>query len=285
MSTDPFEELDNYDDDVGLTSEDKKHAKNDQAEWFKGEKGTTYRVSLVYFHPLEIAAARSFKKNNPNATREELVAAATKVLASKAEKLGKSVDQLTEVDKLDISNVRFKKVSAHYKEGVGYCVSRLGLDGPEGDVAWKMMGDVKSYFTTVLLIYPTNKEGEVIKEQLAHAWTVKPWRIGKKVYGRLLQVAEGLKSNDLSIANQDLSLKCTNTDFQNFEIDGAGKALWRQNDKFAGLVLEKAIKLYDKLVPFREISTADLRIKLGLNSGNTGEDVSTDDYGDLLANV
>lgn len=283
-------DLADYEDDVSLDPEDKKEAKpTNQIEWFKGEKGVTYRAALVYFHPLDIAAVKAALKEKPELDREGRVKVAQAALAKRAEELGKAVDQLAEHEKLHLNGVRFKKILAHYKEGVGYAISRLGQDGPEADEAWKMMGDQKKYFTTVLLVYPTNRQGDIDRDRLANGWYVKPWRFANKVYSRLHQVAESLRSNSLSISNQDLSLKCTNAEYQNFDIDGYGAALWRKNPKFQGMVLEKAVALYDKLVPFREISSADLRLKLGLTSGGGDgsgvSDVSDDEFGDLLGGV
>jgi hypothetical protein len=280
-------ELDtSYDDDVGLGAEDKKHARSNQLEWFKGEKNRIYRVSLVYFNPLKDAVARAVKKKNPAATKEEIIAAIQSVYTKKAESLSKSVDQLTEGDKLDLNNVRFKKIEAHYKEGVGYVVSRLGKDGSEADSVWKTLGDLKTYFTTCLVVYPTTLNGEVIKDQLTTNWTVIPWRFSNKVFRRLHDVADSLRSNELNICMQDLTLKCTNSDFQNFDIDGAGKALWRMNEKFSAKVLEQACPIYEKLQPFRELSTADLKLKLGITDGG-GTDTSMDggDFGSLIDQV
>ena len=278
-------DLESYDDDVGLGAEDKKHARSNQLEWFKGEKGRTYRASLVYFNPLEASVAKAVKKKNPQATKDEVLAAIQGVIAKKAESVGKTVEQLTPGDKLDLANVRFKKIEAHYKEGVGYVVSRLGKDGSEADSVWKTLGDVKTYFTTVLILYPTDRDGNPQKEQLTTNWTVIPWRFSNKVFRRLHEVAESLRSNDLNICMQDLSLKCTNSDFQNFDIDGAGKALWRVSDKFQAKVLEKALPIYEKLVPFRELSTADLKIKLGISDGG-GADTSIDEsFGGLMDQV
>ncbi len=286
MSED-FENYESFEDDVGLGAEDKKHAKSNQVDWFKGEKGRTYRVALVYFHPLEANIYAALKKANPNVSKAEVAEKIKAALAKRAADLGKAVDQLAPHDKLDTSNVRFKKIVANYKEGVGFVLSRLGKDGPDADVVWKTMGEPKSYFTTVLLIYPTNREGELIKEQLGSGWTVMPWRFGTKVYGTFHARSSSLRENNLSIASQDLTLKCTNTEFQNFDIDTAGPALWTKNPGFAAKVLGKAHGLYEKLVPFREMSTADLKIKLGLGGGSAATEagVSDDDFNGLLDQV
>ena len=283
MSDDVFGDYD-FEDDVSLEPEDKKHAATDRQDWFKGEKGNTYRAAIVYFHPIDIAVMKAAKKKNPEIEREPLLEIGKKTLAKRAEERGKAADQLADHEKLDLRRIQFRKFMAYYKDGVGYVVSRLGKDGKDADKIWVMMGDERKYFTTLLLIYPTTREGEIDKDRLSRGWVIKPWRFSSKVYGRLHQVASGLRSNNLSIATQDLSLKCTNTDFQNFEIDGAGRGMWLKSDKFRDKVLEAAVKLYKELNPFRELSTADLKNKLGLG-GEVGEDVSDDDFDDILENV
>lgn len=295
--SDPFDfesEL-NDNDNVGLDAEDRKHVRGKREEWFKGEKGVTYRVSLVYFYPLELAGAMALKRKHekegkPAPTREQMVEIANKLLTKRAEELSKASDQLQSHEKLDLSTIRFKRIKGLYKEGLGYVVDRRGKDGPEADEVWKSLGDPKNYFCTVLLVYPTNREGEIQKDQLANLWNVKPWRASSKSYESLIDKSESLKAQeikDLSIANQDLTLKCTNTDFQNFDIEPVGKALWRKEPRFQAKVLEKAVALYEKLTPFRELSTADLRIKLGMSSASasSGTDVGTDEFAGLLEGV
>jgi hypothetical protein len=277
--------------DVGLGSEDKKHARSNQLEWFKGEKGRVYKIAFLYFNPLDASIVKAMQaraaKEGKKVTKEEAIETINKALAKRAELVGKPVDELAEWEKLDTSNVRFKKLEAHYKEGVGYTLSRLGKDGPEADQVWKTMGDLKTYFTTVLLIYPSNREGELIKEELATGCKVVPWRLSGKTYETLHQRAESLRQNSLSIASQDLLLKCTNQEFHNFDIDAAGPAIWSKNQKFSSAILGKAYGLYEKLTPFREMSTADLKIKLGISTGSAGsnETVSDDDFNGLLDSV
>jgi hypothetical protein len=228
------------------------------------------------------------RKEGKELVKADVVEMINKQYAKRAEQLGKTVDELAPYDKLDTSNVRFKKVEAHYKEGVGFVLSRLGKDGAEADQVWKVMGEVKTYFTTILLIYPTNREGELIKETLATDYKIVPWRFSGKMYETLHGRADALRQNSLSIASQDLTLKCTNTDFQNFDADAAGPAIWSKNGKFASTVLGKAYGLYEKLVPFREMSTADLRIKLGIGGGSSGSGdagVTDDDFNGLLDSV
>lgn len=289
MSDDPFADIEDFDDDVGLDEEDKKHAASSNLqEWFKGEKGRTYRIALLYYWPIEasvvIRARKAAKAADKELSKDQAIELVKKALAQRAEKLGKAEDQLTDIDKLDIDHARFKKIKAHYKEGVGYALSRLGLDGPDGDKVWQMMGDLKKYFTTVALIYPCQPNGKVIKDRLAVDWKLLPWRCHSGIYREILDEAASLRDNSLRIAEQDLKCKCTNSDYQNFDINAAGPAIWRRDPKFQAMILDAAHELYEKLIPFRELSTADLRIKLGMTSDNQGEDVSDIDFEGLLAN-
>lgn len=291
MASDPFNEYENTDDDVGLSDEDKKHAKTNRQDWFKGEKGRTYRAALVYFHPVDVKLARTaLKKAKTDGTkmsREEVQKVAQSALAKRAKDMGKEPDQLEPWEALYLEETRFKKLDAHYKEGLGYVNSRLGKDGEDADRVWKSLPEPKRYFVTCLLLYPTNNEGEIDKETLTKNWKVRPWRIGSTVWERIFNINKSLESNDLTIGSQDLKMTCTNSEYQNWTIDPAGKAIWKQNDKFKLTVLQAAYQLYDKLDPFRNMSTADLRIKLGMESGGSGggEDTSADDVNALLENM
>jgi hypothetical protein len=285
--SDPTNQYD-LEDDVGVDSdEDKKYGQSNRPEWFKGDKGRTYRAALVYFHPVDVtavqAAKTAAKKSGASLSKEDLERIVKEAVAKKAAGLKKGVDELTTVEKLDTTQVKFRKFTAHYKEGLGYVLSRLGRDGADADTAWKTLGDPKNYFSTVVLFYPCDKDGnlpkkdgELDKERIRNDWFVLPWRIGPKVFDLIWAVNKGLRSNELTIADQDLILKCENSEFQNFSVTGSGKATWRRAPELMRRVLEKANPLYEKLIPFREMSTADLKIKLGHSTGNSGEDVSSE---------
>jgi hypothetical protein len=93
-----------------------------------------------------------------------------------------------------------------------------------------------------------------------------------------------LVENGITIASQDLLIECKDTKFQNVTIDALGPAIYRKNPKFQEMVLTKAVELYDKLNPFREMTSSDLRIKLGLGGGGSAS-VGAEDFGDILNNV
>lgn len=289
MSDDIFDIDDT--DDVDLSPQNK--APSNRVDRFKGETGITYRAALMYFHPLStslvLASKRKARKEGTEVDKAAVKKALDAALAKRVEEYEvSSVDELAEWQKLDFRRTQFKKYKSHYKEGVGFVVSRLGKDGEEADKVWGMLGDPRDYYTTVILVYPTDREGNVEKELLLSRSTVKPWRFGRGSFNRLIEVEQKLKNlpggGSASLANMDLSLKCTNDKFQNFDIDFASEAIWTKSKKVRDKFLPKAQALYEKLIDAKEMSTQDLRIKLGVG-GDSGEDVSDDDVDDFLEGV
>jgi hypothetical protein len=266
---------DDYESDLGLDDEDRKAAKSgDDIEWYKGVKGKTDRASIIYFHPVDVAAVMAARKKSPTMSKEDLLKVAKKAIADRAALLQKTPDQLTKRELLDLSQVHFKKFTSHFGgEGIGFVLSRLGKEGAEADEVWKKLDNhtpdskAKTHFSTLLLIYPSNKDGEIDKTQFVE-WAknpvIKPWKFSPKRYDLIWKVNMGLVKNGASIADQDLKLECKDDKFQQIEPQGDGKATWLKVEKLKTIVLDRAIAYYDKLVPAREMTTAQLREKLGL---------------------
>lgn len=277
-----------FEEDVGLDAEGKSLIKP-RDEWLKMQKGQIIRASFAYFHPVDAtavnAAKATAKKEQKQLSKDEVIAVAKKALDDRAKTLSKTVDQLTEADKLDLGSVHFKKMMAHYQEGFGFVVSRLGKDGAEADAVWKRLPEPKLYFATLLFIYPTDREGNIDKEALGRGeWRVMPWRFAKPIYEDIWKMNEGLRENGLSIANQDLQLECKDDKYQKISVSGKGPAIWQKSASFKEKVLTQALTWYPKLVPFREMTTDQLRAKLGLG-GAAVQDVSGGDFQELLDNV
>lgn len=264
--------------DIGLGDEDKGKVGN-KAEWYKGEKGRTDRVALVYFNNIQTSVLRRALKAKPElgGDKEAQKTVVMGAMNKLAEKLGKSLDQLSPADMLDTSEARFKTAAASYKEGVGYVEWPKRLSAEEEKV-WKKLGEKRDYVFTVLLQYPTDREGELDKERLAKNWRVLPWRFAPDKYDVLRKINKGLSESGSTIAGVDLHFACTDTNYQKLTITQAGPCVYLKNEKFRQVVLEKAIGLYDKLT-LRQLTTDELREKLGLGpapsaGGDTGEDFS-----------
>lgn len=295
--SDPFDSSDFGTDesDIGLDDAGKKYLQP-REEWLKMTKGQCLRGAFLYFHTVDknavTVALATAKAKNEKLTKEQLQAIATSALEARATSLSKSVDQLTKPERIDPSEVRMKMFSGSYQQGLGYVLNRLGKDGPEADAVWKKISEPRLYFSTLLILYPTNSQGDITeseKSRITTDWKIIPWRFGKKTYEGIWKLNAGLKSNGMGIQSQDIKLECKDAQYQNIDVSFVGAALWQKNAKFRDLVLAKALPYYEKLIPFREMTTDQLRAKLGMGttSGSSGEaDVSAGvDFGDLLDQV
>ena len=288
-SHNPFDPDYNDDDDVGLDEDSKVF--NDRDNWLKMIKGQNLRVALVYYHPVDLNAASRLRadarRRGETPSAADLRAAAQKALEERAKSLGKSADALTQVDRLDLSEAKFKRMMASYQQGLGFVINRKGKDGPDADAVWSKITEPKQYHTTLLLTYPTDRAGNVDKDRFLTDWNLVPWRFGKRVYEDLWKLNAGLKDNGMGLHSQDIKLECKDAQYQNIAVSFVGPALWQKSDKFRNLVLARAIPMYERLVPFRELTTDQLRAKLGIG-GPAVSDVSAasaGDYADVLDGV
>jgi hypothetical protein len=281
-------EVPDVNEDIGLGDEDKGRIQSNKLDWYKGEKGRTDRIALVYFNNYETIQLRNALKEKPELTTDQQRAIIKKVRSSLAGKLGKSVDQLEPVDLLDLREARFKPASAVYKEGLGYFAYPKGLTAAEEKV-WAKVGDRKDYALTVVLWYPTDREGDVDRDRLSKHWRVLPWRTTPEMYNTFKRMNKGLVADGSSISQVDLNLTCSDTNFQKNTVTQAGTAIYLKNENFKKMVLEKAYTLYSKLTPFRLITTDELREKLGMpgsgGGGNSGADITEEDFTGVLGNV
>lgn len=278
------------DGDIGLGDEDKGRVQTNQIDWYKGEKGRTDRVALLYFNTYDANTLRKLMKQKPDTTDAQKKEAIEKVRAALATKLSKTVDQLDPVDLLDLSEPRFKALDAHYKDGFGFVNSRLGKDGPDADKVWLSLPEKKTYVTSILLMYPTNRDGDLEKERLQRGWQVKPWRFDPGKFDVIRKINKGLVEGGSSVAATDLLLTCTDTGYQKITITQSGPAIYLRNEAFKRVILTKALTFYNKLNPFRELSTEELREKLGMGGGggggaSPGSDISGEDFTNILSNV
>ena len=287
-SHNPFDADYSADDSVSLDGAFVNN--NNRDNWLKMTKGQTLRASFVYFHPVDLNAVskvrEEYSRKGEKAPEDVMRLAARKALESRAASLSKTVDTLTQVDRLDLSEVRFKLCHASFQQGLGFVINRKGKDGPEADMVWNKLPEPKAYYSSLLLIYPTDRAGNIEKDRLTTDWKLMPWRFGNRVYEDLWKLNAGLKDNGMNLATQDLRLECKDQQYQNIAVSFVGPAIWQKSDKFKQMVLNPAIPMYERLIPFREMTTDQLRAKLGLG-GSAVSDVAVpgSDFADVLDGV
>jgi hypothetical protein len=278
-----LEDLPEVDSDIGLGDEDKGKVQSNQLEWYKGEKGRTDRVALVYFNTVDTTIRRRVLQQKPDLTVDQQRTVIVKARAQLAERLGKSVDQLDQVDLLDTTEARFKTVTASFKKEVGY-VAWPKVIPPGEEKIWAKAGERKDYVLTILLWYPTDREGDVDKDRLKH-FRVLPWRFAPEKYDIFRKINKGLLADGSSISQIDLNFSCSDTQYQKISITPAGSAIYTKNPQLKRLVLEKAIAMYQKLNPFKEMTIDELREKLGMPPAGGGSGSSKDFSGEDFSNV
>lgn len=287
MSEEEFN-YDDYSDDVDLSPENRPTS--NRVERFKGETNKTYRVALLYFHPLHVTLRKAMmnKVTREGSTFDPIAFKETvsKALAKRAADLNTDVASLEEWQKLDWSCAQFKKYLSHYHDDVGSVVSRLGKDGPEADKVWRALGEPREYYSTIGLFYPLDSSGNLDAKNIVRDGYVKLWRFSKGTFSALISKNEMLGSYNQSLANSDLKLFCKAGQFQTFDIDPAGGAVWLKSPTVRDKFLPLAHSLYGKLVDARTLSTAEVREKLSLaTSAANGPDIAEDVVEDILQNI
>lgn len=276
-------DYDDYNDDVDLDPANRPPS--NRVERFKGEAGKNYRVALLYFHPLAVTLYK--RMGGPKADKAAVDETLAKALAKRAEAFGKKVEDLQDWEKLDLANAQFKKYITHYHDDVGSVLSRLGKDGAEADKIWRSLPEPRTYYSTIALFYPTDSSGNVDQKNIVRDGFVKLWRFSNGTFRTLISKNDMLKEYKQSLANSDLKLQCKSSQFQTFDIDPAGAAIWIKSEVVRSHFLPLAYGLYDRLVDAKSLSTADLRDKLKMGGGDSGSDVvsSEAEIDDLLGTV
>lgn len=278
------------DNDISASTEDAKKVSTSKTDWYKGEKDKTDALAIVNFSSRDVSFLRSALSKKPDLTEDEkrqVIAAGRKKVA---EALGKDVDQLDPIDLLDLSECRFKAVSGSFKEGIGYVAWPKNMTAEEQKLyVESKVGPRKDYVTTIVVVYPVDDEGEIDMERLTktkegrlvESFKVMPWRMSTDKYHDLVRINKKLTKGQRSLADTDLVVQCTDKVFQKLKIDddASHPSAWRSHPMVKRAVLERALKLQDKLEPFRRMSVEDLKEKLGIataSSSTSDSDVDPD---------
>ena len=251
---------------VGLEEEDVERESRRKNDWFKGSEKRSWLVAITLFDRLEVTAckiairkARQAGEEKPSMDKLKEVAA--EALKKRAATLNKSVDALTDYEKLDLNSPKFFHQKGFYIKDVGYVRPK---DPNDSDPIWRRPDDEKKeYYTTLLLFYPCDVNARIQTSALKDGWEVKRWKATGKSYTNLNDQAEAERAKGRSAGQSDIKLKCVNPQFQGFEATIMGDATYRKSVNFQNLVLQRSIELYDKLDPFRPLSSEELRAKLG----------------------
>jgi hypothetical protein len=127
---------------------------------------------------------------------------------------------------------RFTGCERHYVQGVGYFLHK----GPE--YARVAGGPPKQAVATILIVWPTDKQGRLDKEKFGkgEGWEVKPWVFSAERYDQLRR-----RNEQFPLHEFDLTMACTDSQYQKMDLSPCRESLFTKlaaggNDKAKAIV-------------------------------------------------
>lgn len=237
--------------------EESKLIKTNAVEFFKQTRAKEIsRVSFIAFKKYEdgILAQKTGEKGSALSDEEKLEIL-TKMNGKLAEKLGKDVKDLTEVDRLNISAPRFAFNFTHYKDGVGTikCLSKYEggvLVKPE--VCCDKIGQAEQTIGTVLMQYPLTSDGDIDEDMLrARKYTnIFLYKMSANKFKKVLQTYKDCAKDQRLVIDLKLVLD-GDPKFQKQEISSGSNATWARDQAVDPLlkhwVLDQGLRAWKHL--------------------------------------
>lgn len=261
--------------------DDGKVIKNTNVNTFKQTKpGEKTRVSIVSFKKYSDTVLASKAREKGSAlTDQEKEDFITKIDKKLAEQLGKSVDQLSETDRLDIKSPRFAFAWTHYLEGSGSfkCLSKYeGMNVVRPEACCNKLGDAQQTVGTIIMSYPVNDGLAVDEELLAAKKYVQfmVWKLSSKKFRQVEDAYKDARSDDRFTVDLMVTLD-GDPKFQKQQITAGSNAVWAKgkiDSDTRSWVLDQGLRLW-KSVPGTigfEMKLEKVHEKLGLSNGSSG---------------
>lgn len=277
-----------------------KIVKTQGVEAFKQSRsGEVSRVSIIAFKKFhDVVIAAKTRENGKPLTDKEKAELIEKIDKKLADQLKKSVEDLTEVDRLDIKSPRFSMAMTHFGEGVGtirclgeYTHSGDGVILSKPGLCCRKFGDADQKIGTVIMTYPVDDNGQVDGDLLtAHKYTnFWIWSLNAKKFKRVDSTYRDAREDKKPIIDLKVTLD-GDPKFQRQLIEQGGTAYWAREDTDPALrtwVLEQGLRSW-KYVSNNlgfEISAEKLAEKLGMGGGSRSQSEESPrvaDYGNLF---
>jgi len=182
--------------------------------------------------------------------------------------------------------LRFTGCERHYVQGVGYFLHK----GPE--YAAIAGGPPKQSVATILVVWPTDRKGGLNMEAFksGEGWDVMPWVFSAERYDQLKH-----RNNEFPLTEFDLSLHCTDTQYQKMDISLCRENLFRKlaesgKDKGTAIVdaIQQKVAEIEKTLRAdmaRDLSLDKIREKLGGSSSGPVSGGAAEDVDGLLEDI
>lgn len=213
--------------------EDSNVVKSNDLEMFKqSANAKKHIISIIAFkkHSDKVLAKKHAEARaaGKSLSEAEIADVLAKVDAKLAERLGKPVESLTEVDRLDPTSPRFGVANTHYAEGVGSfrCLSTFsGQNVTKREICCEKYGDPQQQVATIIMTYPG--QGQVDKELLKQQKYVEfyAWRMTGKKFQQINQTYTDARNDEKQVINMRVTLD-GDEKYQKQKIEVQGHATW-----------------------------------------------------------
>jgi hypothetical protein len=201
--------------------------------------GEVSRVSIISFHKrIDVILREKANEKGGPLTDSEKADLIQKVDERIAAQLSKNVADLTEVDRLDVRKPKFAMAFTHYSDGVGTvrCKSkREGANIVKAEMCCDRIGDADQTAATLVIAYPTDKNGEVdielINRNAQKYITVGVWKLGSKKFKKVDSEYKGALEDSKDKVVLDLIVELDgDPKYQKQIIKNPKTALWCRDD-------------------------------------------------------
>jgi hypothetical protein len=176
----------------------------------------------------------------------------------------------------DMSKVGFVAVDRHFIEDNGYILCSKGY-------CCEKFGAPTSTVATIILQYPTNKDGEINKSELADykkTCKVLPWIFSGEKYFDLKR-----RNKNNPLVKHDLEVTCKDPKYQKLDVIPAGEAIWLKNEEFKKFVMVQVANLEPNLEKQlgKKMTADEIKEAFGDHIDNPVQGgQSTENFDDLL---
>ena len=168
----------------------------------------------------------------------------------------------------------FLGAKTHYIEGAGTVVCKSTSDTEAICCTHMYEGNVAKWKVGIpIIVYRLSSDGKTLE-----SYKVVPWIFNDRVYNQLKT-----QHQEWGLDQNDLLLKCTDSQYQSFDISLKKGCIWRKSDKLREECLAEAEKLRKQIKRNlgRDLSMTELKEALGIGEGGAGDAAADMDLGDV----
>lgn len=252
--------MDNHEDGVmEFGFDDAAHIKTSGFEkWKQSKAGQIDRACIVSFNRWHDVVLRNKarEKGSPlsNEEQSEILA---KVDAKIAERLGKKVEELTEVDRLDIKSPKFWNSFTHFDEktekggygmGTFRCLSKWkGSQMQQQEVCCKKFGEPEQKVACIVMTYPINKSDKSVNVKLLLDKEYTEffiWSMNAKKFKKIEAAYAEARAEEKAVIDMKVELD-GDPQYQKQLITGAATCCWAKPDfspEIRNWILEQGLR-------------------------------------------